>query len=266
MRLAWLTDIHLDHAGRDALDALARDVAARGVDGVVLTGDLSVAPDLGGHLARLVAPWDVPAWLVLGNHDYWGAAVGTVRDAMGALREVEPRLRWLPNEGVVSLSDEVALVGVDGWADARHGDVEGSPIRLRDYRHVDDLVHEDFEDALAAARSIADADASLLRALLDEALAAHARVIVATHVPPFPEAARYEGHITHPHWLPWVTCKAVGDVLLDAARRHPERAITVLCGHMHHPAHVHLADNLEVRCGAATYRAPVVQDVIEVGG
>ena len=264
MRVAWLTDIHLDHAGGTAIDALAREVAAREVDGVVLTGDLSVAAALGPHLGRLVEPWDVPAWLVLGNHDYWGSDVASVRRAMRAVREIEPRIRWLPHEGVVSLTDEVALVGVDGWADARHGDVAGSPIRLRDYRLVEDLVHDEIDDAIAAVRALADADAAHLRALLDEALATHGRVIVATHVPPFPEAARFEGSVTHPHWLPWVTCKAVGDVLLDAAARHPDRALTVLCGHMHHPARVRMAPNLEVRCGAATYREPALQDVIEV--
>ncbi|HJL16212.1 MAG TPA: hypothetical protein RMH99_11170 [Sandaracinaceae bacterium LLY-WYZ-13_1] len=169
-----------------------------------------------------------------------------------------------PTRGRSGSTGGTALVGVDGWADARHGQLEGSPVRLRDYQHVEDLARHDFEPAVEVARSLADRDAATLRGLLEEALAARPRVLVATHVPPFPEAARYGGEVTHPHFLPWVTCKATGDVLLEVAARHPEGRLTVLCGHMHHPAEVAIRDNLEVRCGAAEYGRPVVQAVLEL--
>ena len=264
MRIAWLTDIHLDHLAPRHIDGLSAKVAEASVDAVVLTGDISVAPRLGEHLERLIADFAGPVWLVAGNHDYWGSSVGLVRTGLRAMRAAEPRLRWLPEEGPVLLDAERALVGVDGWADARHGDPLGSPVRLRDYQHVEDLVHEDRGAALDAARAIADADALTLRALLEDALKLRPHVFVATHIPPFAEAALFHGMMTTPHYLPWVTCKAVGDALLEAAERHPDRRITVLCGHMHHRAHVWMRPNLEVRTGAAEYGAPVIEDVIEL--
>jgi predicted phosphohydrolase len=264
MRIAWLTDIHLDHLAPNAIDGLSAKVAEASVDAVVLTGDISVAPRLGEHLERLIADFAGPVWLVLGNHDYWGSSVAEVREALRAMRGAEPRLRWLQHEGPVLLDHERALVGVDGWADARLGDPLGSPVRLRDYDRVQDLVHADRGAALDAARAIADGDAATLRTLLDDALRLRSHVYVATHIPPFAEAALFRGMMTTAHFLPWVTCKAVGDALLDAAERHPDRRITVLCGHMHHRAHVWMRPNLEVRTGAAEYGAPAIEDVIEL--
>lgn len=266
MRLAWLTDIHLDHAEPSVVDALSKQVADLNVDAVLATGDLSVASRLGSDLTRLVSRWEVPLYFVAGNHDYWGSSVERVRGALRKLSRVDPRLRWLPSEDPVLLNDATALVGVDGWADARLGDPENSHVRMRDYVTVDELKQHRGAAALDAARRIADADAALLRSLLDAALRLRPHVYVATHVPPFAEAARFRGMITTSRWLPWVTCKAVGDALLEASEAHPDRRVTVLCGHMHHPAHVTIRDNLEVRCGAAEYGTPKVQAVLDIRG
>lgn len=264
MRIVWLTDIHLDHIDHAAVDALSAQVAKRSPDLVLLTGDISVAARLGEHLDRFGAGFSAPIHFVAGNHDYWGSSVAAVRAALAKLASVTTRVRYLPEQGPLWLNADAALVGVDGWADARFGDFERSPVRLRDYSSIAELIHDDFRSAVAAARALADADARLLADLLEQALRARKHVYVATHVPPFAEAARYEGQITSPHFLPWVTCKAVGDVLLAAATRHPDRHISVLCGHMHHFAHERLRDNLEVRTGAAVYGAPAIGQEIAV--
>lgn len=264
VRIAWLTDIHLDHLDDEAVDALSQRVAEVSPGGVVLTGDISIAPRLGEHLERFAARFDAPVWFVAGNHDYWGASVAAVRPALSQMSRVAPRIRWLPSEGPVMLSDEIALVGVDGWADARLGDYQSSPVRMRDYTHIAELATGDIDTGVEAARAIADADARQLADLLERALAERPHVYVATHVPPFAESARYRGHVTTPDFLPWVTCKAVGDVLLEVAERHPNERITALCGHMHHSAHEQIRDNLVVRTGAAEYGAPALADVIEL--
>ncbi|MFK7987480.1 MAG: metallophosphoesterase [Sandaracinaceae bacterium] len=264
MRLAWLTDIHLDHADDAAIDALLDAVACEAPDGLLLTGDLSIAAKLPAHLSRIVETLDRPAWFVLGNHDYWGTEVEPLREVMRRIREVEPRLSWLQHAGPVPLSETTVLVGVDGWADARNGDVAGSPIRLRDYQHIGDLVRDDFSEALDVVRSLADHDATRLTELLHEARATAPTILVATHVPPFVEAARFKGQVTHPHWLPWVTCRAVGDALLAFADAHPETQLDVLCGHMHHPADERMRPNLRVRCGEAHYRRPALGALLHV--
>ncbi|MEO0323323.1 MAG: metallophosphoesterase [Myxococcota bacterium] len=264
MRLAWLTDVHLDRVDGLEVDRLSRRIAAAAPDAVVLTGDVSVAPRLAGDLERLLGAFRAPVYLVAGNHDYWGADVATVRRFLTRMPRVLPRLRWLGSQDPILLDAEHALVGVDGWADARLGEGERSALRLADYHHIADL-RGDFPTAVARARALADADAAQLRALLERALRLRAHVFVATHLPPFAEAARYRGQVAKASVLPWVTSKAIGDVLVEAADRHPARRLTVLAGHMHHHAHVWMRANLEVRTGPAEYGAPRLGEVIVLG-
>ena len=264
MRLVWLTDVHLDRVDGLDVDRLSARIAEATPDAVLLTGDISIAPRLGADLERLIGAFRAPVYLVAGNHDYWGGDVATVRRFLARLHRVVPRLRWLGGGEPVLLGDTHALVGVDGWADARLGEGEASALRLADYHHIADL-RGDFGRAVARARALADADAAQLRSLLERALGLRPHVLVATHLPPFAEAARYEDRVAKPAVLPWVTCKAVGDVLLEAAERHPARRLTVLAGHMHHPARVWMRPNLEVRTGAAAYGAPRIEDVLQLG-
>lgn len=264
MRLAWLTDVHLDFLTDDAIAAFAAEVARHRPDGVVITGDISIAPELGSDLAKLVATWRVPCWFVAGNHDYYGASIAPVRAALREIARIEPKLRWLPSAGVVALSPTTALVGVDGWADGRLGDPERTPIVLNDHLRIRDLVQPSREKLLEVVRRLGDEEARALHALLGEALAPHEHVIVATHVPPFREASTHLGKISGDDWLPWMTCHAIGQLLRRVALEHPSRRITVLAGHTHDACRVSILPNLEVRTGAVEYGAPTLQDVLEV--
>ena len=90
------------------------------------------------------------------------------------------------------------------------------------------------------------------------------KVIVATHVPPFCEAAWHEGRPSSDDFLPFFACKAVGDVLLEAARSHPKCQILVLCGHTHDGGELQVLENLRVVTGPAEYGKPEIQQIIEV--
>ncbi|MCB9592376.1 MAG: metallophosphoesterase [Sandaracinaceae bacterium] len=265
MRLAWLTDIHLDFLSDEEIATFAARVAREAPDGVVVTGDISIAPELGPDLAKLVDAWRMPCWFVAGNHDYYGADVASVRRGMRELSRIEPKLRWLPSTGVVSLTPTTALVGVDGWADGRIGDGQGTSVVLNDHLRIRDLLQPSRAKLLEAARRLADEDARTLATLLGEALAPHEHVIVATHVPPFREASTHAGRIAGDDWLPWMTCHAIGETLRAMATDHPTRKITVLAGHTHDACRVSILPNLEVRTGAVEYGAPTVQEVFELG-
>src|SRR5262249_16013961 len=82
------------------------------------------------------------------------------------------------------------------------------------------------------------------------------------HVPPFRESCWHEGRITTDTWLPHFTCKAVGDVLGDIMRAHPQQHATVLCGHTHGRGEARIMDNLLVLTGGATYGKPEVQRIL----
>jgi len=48
-------------------------------------------------------------------------------------------LRWLPAAGIVRLTPTTALLGHDGWGDARLGNVDGTPVRLNDFVMIEEL-------------------------------------------------------------------------------------------------------------------------------
>lgn len=279
MRLAWATDIHLDFLDDDAVRRFAAALAAPRADALLLSGDLSHAESLEHHLRLLAQGVPGPIYYVLGNHDYYGSSIAAVRQAVRDLGARRPRLRWLPAAGVVRLTEETALVGVDGWADARLGGPDTTRVVLNDFFHIEELAAEidprarahpplfrgtDRGRLHAVLRARGDAEAAALRPVLAEALAGYPRVVVVTHVPPFAAACWHEGRTSDDEWLPYFTCAAVGDVLRELAAAAPGREITVLCGHTHGAGEAQILPNLRVLTGAAEYRRPALQDVFDL--
>ncbi len=261
MKLAWVTDCHLDRAGPAAIERFHRAVRETAADAVIVTGDVSNAGRLVPDLQRLADAAQAPVWFVLGNHDHYGASVGDVRDAVIALAGADPRIRWLPPAGVVELGPDTLLLGVDGWADGRHGDPLATPLVLNDDRLIAELAGQDGRAArLMVKRILADADASRLATLLERCLGCKPRhLIVATHVPPFVAALRPGSREAHPDWHPLLVCGATGRVLEEFAAAHPTIDLLVLAGHTHRACDVRIAPNLRVLVGEARYGAPRVE-------
>lgn len=279
MRVAWATDIHLDFLADEQVRAFAAALAAERPEAVVLSGDLSHAELLEHHLRLLAGGVACPIYFVLGNHDYYGSSIADVRGAVAQLCARKPRLRWLPACGVVPLSARTAMIGVDGWADARLGDPAGTPVVLNDFFHIAELAAT-LEPAVRARpallragergplhrqlQALGDAEAARCDELLTAALASHPEVLVVTHVPPFAAACWHEGRLSDAAWLPYFSCAALGEVLRAQARRHPERALTVLCGHTHGAGEAQIEPNLRVLTGGAVYRRPQLQRLLEL--
>jgi len=279
MRVAWATDIHLDFLGDEQVRAFAAALGEGEPDAVVLSGDLSHAELLEHHLRLLIGVLQCPVYFVLGNHDYYGSSIVAVRTAVVELCARRGRLRWLPACGVVALSQQTAMIGVDGWADARLGDPAGTTVVLNDFFHIAELSAtldprvraapallrgSDRGPLHAALQAQGAAEAARCDELLTAALASHAQVLVVTHVPPFAEACWHEGRLSDANWLPYFSCHALGEVLRAQARRHPQRRITVICGHTHGAGEAQIEPNLRVLTGAAVYRRPQRQSVLEL--
>ena len=261
MRLAWATDLHLDSVQQQDIDRFCSDVLASDVAGLLLGGDVGQARDLVHWLELLDSRLELPIYYVLGNHDYYGASVSTVRRWVGELES--PTLLWLPSAGRVELSREVVLVGHGGWGDCQVGDTDNFEI-LTDYLAIEDLREAvDMRDVLSGfstraqlrevLASLGLAAAAVLRPPLLDAARAAGTVLVLTHVPPFREACWYRGRISEESWLPGFTCKAVGDLLTEVATANPRCGFTVLCGHTHGTGHVRMQPNLEVYTAKAQY-------------
>jgi Icc protein len=257
--ILWSTDPHLDHVTPAVHDRFCDALRDTPGQAVILTGDISNAARLTRDLESIAAAAGRPVYHVLGNHDHYGATVGAVRDLMISLGQRRSDIQWLPPAGVVPLGEDHVLIGVDGWADGRHGDALTTPFQLNDDRLIGELAAAPGRAGrLAIKRALADADAVRLGTLLERAAPAAHRIVVATHVPPFVEALPRSGRLSRPEWLSLLICGATGTVLRAFAESHADHRILVLAGHTHAAMDVAVLPNLRCVVGGSRYGSPGV--------
>lgn len=264
MNYGWLTDIHLEFLTNEEAAAFVKDLASKKMDGLFLTGDISTARQIESHLQFFEDFYQLPVYFVLGNHDYYGGKIDSVRNLVKKICKKSRWLHWLLVSGIVPLSKDVCLIGHDGWADGRLGDYGGSKILLNDYLKIRNFVQAGDVGRLALLNSLGDQAADYLRSILPNALASYNQIIVLIHAPPFKEACWHQGKISPDDWLPHFSCKAIGDVLVEFMSAAPDKQMTVLCGHTHSSGECHILPNLLVKTGEAKYGAPKIQEIIEV--
>ncbi len=261
MKLVWITDPHLSFLARGGARAFGASVREdhRDLDGVIVTGDIGEYSNFDEHIERFAEGAAARVWFVLGNHDAYGGSVASAQLKAGSMTGLA---RWLPGVSPVPIGDGALLVGHDGFYDGRHGVGARSPVFLSDFLYIEELrVGEGV--LLDRIQRLADRAAVEAGERLEVAIASSPRRLVfATHVPPFREAAWHAGVTSNGDWLPWMTSKVMGDMLLVKALAHPEIQFEVLCGHTHGSGEASLAKNLLVRTGDAEYRFPRVCGVV----
>ena len=266
MKLAWLTDIHLNFIDEDARHKFCQEIVNIQCDGVLITGDIAEAPCLIDILNEMEEHIKKPIYFILGNHDYYRSQINEVREAMRSLTQTHEKLFWLPASGRQQLSKDTFLIGNDGWADGRLGDYENSRVVLNDSRMISDLFQEKIlgkYQLLKKMQELADSDADKLKNDLEQAVSQNPKkIIVLTHVPPFKEVCFHQGEMSDDNWLPYFSSKVTGDVLTAVAQQNPEIEFLVLCGHTHSEANFRPCNNLIVEAGKAEYYRPVVQKII----
>ena len=279
-RLAWATDTHLDQMNmkRFPKEWGAQIASETGADALLLTGDVAAADTFSKALIGLSEGFGKQVYFVLGNHDVWGQSFANAHQKAERLTRKYEKIQWLTQAGVLLLSETTALVGHDGWYDARWGPLNppqtrmGDWSRIKDFRRIWGLEAMSFESRVALiierCQERCDLIAQEVEISLRKALALRSKVILATHVPPYPQNAieHIEGRTDEEDraWLPWYTNKALGDLLLRVADEHPDRDIMVLCGHAHADHDHEILRNLRVRTGKATYGCPAVAALIDL--
>ncbi len=260
-RLAWITDPHFNFVDDTRFESFLREISATGAERVLLGGDIAEAPTLGGFLEALVSRLDRPIDFVLGNHDFYRSSIAGVRRAAREVSRRSRHLAWLGNSGVVPLTESTALVGHDGWGDARNGNAEESPITplMTDHWLIEDLAGLPRADLLETLRRLGSEAATILEGSVRTALESHPNVLVLTHVPPFAQAAWHEGKQSTADWLPHFSCRAVGDALRGVMSERTDRRMIVLCGHTHSRGEAWILPNLRVLTGAAVYGQPAIE-------
>lgn len=269
-RLIWATDVHLDHANESARSQFANSIRDEKAAALMLTGDIANAKLIDRLLRELQKKIDIPIYFNLGNHDFYGGSIGGVRRwAKGITKQQKVPIFWI-EDSIVELAGNTCLVGVDGWGDGRLGDPEYSDVMLNDWDLIEEFTFVDAmgdrEARLKLLRKLGDSMAKRTNIVLDKVLPVANKVLFMTHVPPWKEAAWHEGAHSDNDWLPWFSCKAVGDAIVEQMAKHPTKKITVLCGHTHGNGYSKINEQIEVYTGGAKYRSPEVQKLFDVSG
>ncbi len=264
MKLGWLTDIHLNFLNEDGIQSFLSNFQSRTVDGWLISGDIGEATNIVYFLQRIADVSDKPVYFVLGNHDYYhGSLIETTRVVM-ELADRESDLVWLTWADVQVLAPGLALVGDDGWGDGRIGRPYDTPVRLNDFVAIGELRGHHRKQLVKKLNQLGDEAAGRLTPKLKAAAKENDQVVVVTHVPPFAGAAWHEGRPSDDDWVPWFSCKAIGDALLDCAANYPEVNFLVVCGHTHGSGEYSPCSNLKVMTGGAEYGAPRVSKIINL--
>jgi predicted MPP superfamily phosphohydrolase len=267
-RAAWLTDIHLiflwdrdrqcfDPEYQQFIDGILQTKS----DAVFLTGDIAEGTEIIPFLNRLETDLaGCPLYFVLGNHDCYHSSIRAIRQQVTEFCRSRNSLHYLSAiEEPIALTKNVALIGHDGWADGRFGELEWSQARISDYTYVEELREAGEEGRRAKLNSIADEAAAHVSRLLTKAAAQFPRVFLLTHVPPWLEVAHHKGQPCDYHYAPHYASRAMGEAIVAVMQQHLECQLTVLCGHTHSRAEFRPLTNVLAIAGEAEYGAPTVQ-------
>jgi len=263
MKLAWATDIHFDHARIAAANIFMAAVKESDCDALVITGDISVAHLLEGHLG-LLTTIGKPVYFVLGNHDYCGSSIQYVQETTRKVAKKYKNLTWLTESKIVNLTEKSCLIGHDSWADGRFGNTTKWWVDMLEYRYTSDFMGLDHYGILRVLNRLGDEAALQLSIKAENATKKYDTIYVATHTPPFIEATWHMGlHSDNAH-LPHFACKAVGEALVKVMKKHTDKKMIILCGHTHGGGHAEILPNLIVETGPAEYKSPVMGPIFDI--
>jgi Calcineurin-like phosphoesterase len=264
MRMTWISDIHLDYLTPQHKSEYLQSLATCETDAFLIGGDMGESDSFPGFLAEIENAAQKPLYFVLGNHDYYKSSIEKARQLASQFGSGSRYSVYLPDAGLIELTESTGLVGIDGWVDGRLGDFMRSPVRLRDYNEITDFLGLEKGGLLNQLNRLGDEMAAHCCDLLPRAFESCGHIYLLTHIPPYRETCRHKGIIGNDDWLPHFTCKALGDALLEIMREHPENSLTVLAGHTHCHADFQPLPNLRVRVADALDGAPAIADTFEV--
>ena len=265
MKFVWLTDIHLNFLKAVGLHDFLDNLKKLDADAILIGGDIAESQNVVAYLEEIEKSVQIPIYFVLGNHDYYRGSIVETRQKIREFSKTSEFSNWLPGSGIIELSNDTALIGHGSWADTRLGDYSNSQVELNDYYEIKELSGLSKLERKIKMMDLADQAAKFIKENLVQAFMRYDDIYFLTHVPPFKEASWHRGKISDPYWLPHFSCKAVGDVLIEAMMEYPEKHLTVLCGHTHSSGEMTPLPNITVYTGHAEYGVPEVQMVFEVG-
>ncbi len=259
-----MSDIHLNFLKENELQAFILKLLSYDVDGWIISGDIGTSINTIYYLDILADNLPQPIYFVLGNHDFYHSTLDKTTFAIKKFVENKPQLIWLTWSEYQNINSKTALVGDDGWCDARLGNALKTTIMLNDFVHIQDLYGLSRQKLIEKLNRLGDESVLRLKPKLIAAAENHEKVVIVTHVPPFAEASWHRGQLSKDDWLPWYSCKAMGDLLSHCAKTYPGVGFLVLCGHTHGGGEYNPCPNLSILSAKADYFLPRVNHILEV--
>lgn len=250
----WYTDTHLDKLFPWTLFRFIRHIIKEKPKSIFITGDISNGILTCFHLKLLAKFIKCPIYFILGNHDYHLTGIEKQHEKIRALCKEYSNLIWLTESDVIGLSEEVALVGAEGWYDAQLGDPKYLIYTLDWFLTSDFRDLPTMEQRIEKFRELANRSCQQLEEKIEKALAqGYKTIYLLTHFPPWKEATRDVGTLLERFYLPYNVNLGLGQmierVMLDKKKRH----VTVLAGHTHTDCWIHVARNIECKVNKAKY-------------
>lgn len=252
-KYVWYTDTHLNWAMPWNKFRFVKRIEAENPTGVFLTGDISHGISIKWDLNYLAKHLDIPIYFVLGNHDYHYRKMENVHNDIRELCDRHPNLHWMTESAPISLNHKTAIIGTEGWYDARVGDPKWLKYTLDWFVTSDFRKLANMEARIAKFRELADSSALLIKNKLEEALQTHKTVYILTHYPPWQQATRDTGTFMERFWLPYNVNISMGKTLEQVMENYKKKKIVVLAGHTHTDAWIHISKKIECKVNRAKY-------------
>ena len=250
----WYTDLHLDKVAPWNLLRFVYNINKENPKGLFLTGDISNGLLSKFHMSFLAKHIDCPIYFVLGNHSYHFSNFQKQHQTIRELCQEYPNLIWLNDSQPIPLSEEVALIGTEGWYDASSGNPKYLMatfdwLLIEDFRKL-----SSFDARIEAFRKLADQSCQIVEEKLVQALEQDFKTVyLCTHFPPFNEATRDIGTIFEKYWLPYNVNYRLGKTLEKIMKNRNKRHLVVLAGHTHLATTIHVSRNIECHVGEGHY-------------
>jgi predicted MPP superfamily phosphohydrolase len=259
----WLTDPHLEFCSHRTRHDLYQSINQAAGEIVVITGDISAGPHRSDQYTELAEHVTKPIYFVLGNHDRYGTTFANTEAVVARVTRQFSHLVRLDGSQVIPLNESVALIGVEGWADGLGGEGPSTKARINDFYEIVDFATEPEPQVFRAMKERARKYARALRPSLLKALKAYQTTIIATHVPPYEDAAWHEGSPSSGDYQPFFSSPTMGKLIKAAATEHPGKSVLVLCGHTHSPG-IYRDGSILVLTAGARYGYPAISQMIRL--
>lgn len=248
----WFSDCHIYYW---QYLKLLNSIQGENAKGIFITGDESNGLTLSHFLHFIGKNLSIPVYFVLGNHSYWTSSFKKTEIKVSSIIEKYDHLHWLTKQEVMPLTDEIAIIGEEGWYDAAIGNRNYIKYTL-DWLFIKDFrVLKSWDDRFDMFKELARVSAVNIQRKLLTALRTYDTIYLLSHFPPYEEAGRYNSIFNKKFWEPYNNNIILGKTINEVMKDYPNKNVKVLCGHSHSAATVNVSSNVECRVGRGSYLA-----------